>query len=186
MANNAGRVCAVALWYELHLGKNEIKWYYTAPDTHSRRKKQWITTSPLKSIYCTESCWEQAVFPLRDPVNLKAGDEVNVDIKLQGHFTMSEFDPVSKRGKDRKTLLSVPKELLTTMNDTKLMECYDIIARGLKSCGKLRLLDATRCGGLISLFAMKHAEKGNIQTTFLIPSELSAAPMPAPSLGWQE
>ena len=176
MAKKAGRVCAVALWFELHMGTHETKWYYTAPEIESRSKKERITTSPLRSSFCSKSCWEQAVFPLRDPVNLKAGDEVDVDIELKGHFTMSKFEPLSKRGEDRKSLLSVPKEFLTTMNDTKLMESYDKIACGLKSRGKLRILDATRCGGLISLFAMKYAKKGDIQTTFLIPSELSASP----------
>ena len=153
MAKQAGRVCAVAMWFELDLGIDGIT----------------INTSPLNS---TKTCWEQAVFPLRDPVNLLAGDEVDVELELQGHFTMSKFEPVSKRGADGKTSLSVPKEFLATMNDSSLMECYDRIAQSLQSQGKVRILDTTQCGGLISLFAMKYAN-GGIDTTFLIPSESS-------------
>ena len=153
VAKQAGRVCAVAMWFELDLGIDGIT----------------INTSPLNS---TKTCWEQAVFPLRDPVNLLAGDEVDVELELQGHFTMSKFEPVSKRGADGKTSLSVPKEFLTTMNDSSLMECYDRIAQSLQSQGKVRILDTTQCGGLISLFAMKYAN-GGIDTTFLIPSESS-------------
>ena len=129
-----------------------------------------ISTSPLNS---KKTCWEQAVFPLPEPINLEAGDEVDVELALQGHFTMSKFDPVSKRREDEKTSLSVPKEFLTTMNDRNLVKCYDKIARGLQKRGKVRILDATR-SGLISLFAMKYA-KGDIETTFLITSELSAS-----------
>ena len=114
------------------------------------------------------------MFPLRYPVNLEAGDQVDVELDLQGHFTMSKFEPVSKVGEHGKTSLPVPKEFLTTMNDTKLMEFYDRIAQRLQTRGKVRVLDATRCGGLISLFAMKHANcdnSGGIETTFLIPSD---------------
>lgn len=102
-----GIIHALAIWFNLNLTE-EIS----------------ITTNPLDENYC--KCWEQAVFYLDHPVYVREGEILTlrvtvIDCKLN-------FDIVD-REESNHSCLRVSKDIVTFINDDKLMESIFAVAQ---------------------------------------------------------
>ncbi len=139
-----GSLSAVALWFELDFG---AKGDETREHTYS--------TSPIGG---GGGCWEQAIFPVLTPMDVKIGDEFEVHIAVEGKnvFFLKDFRKVpapagetSTPGKRRRTgdegeeekedrereLLRLPSDILVALNDAVLThayaECAKVVRLGL-------------------------------------------------------
>lgn len=103
----AGVIHALAVWFDLNLTE-EIS----------------ITTNPLDENYC--KCWEQAVFYLDHPVYVGEGEILTLRVTIND--CKLNFDVVDTE-ENTHDCLRVSKDVITFMNDDKLMESIIAVAQ---------------------------------------------------------
>lgn len=102
-----GVIHALAVWFDLNLTE-EIS----------------ITTNPLDENYC--KCWEQAVFYLDHPVYVREGEILTLRVTLND--CKLNFNVVD-RGDNTHDCVRVSKDVITFINDDKLMESIIAVAQ---------------------------------------------------------
>ena len=139
---------AVALWFELYLldGKceNDMK----------------ITTKPpTKEQINNKNCWDQAIFPIQQPMQIKSGDELDIKVNLKGHFSLQSCEKIQGSNLEKTTatkaeiFLKFPAHTIIQLNDRQLQNCYQCLVDNItssmrqqerwKSKRKIDILDLT-------------------------------------------
>ncbi len=93
-----------------------------------------------------KTCWEQAIFPLQNPISADAGDLLLVKFHLQDKLTLEQCSKKKHREtpKEVPTVLAVPECVLTMAGDRVLMNMYELVVRDLSLQHRhLRVLDLT-------------------------------------------
>ena len=112
------QVDAAVLWFELHL-----------LDKNKYGKDVKISTKPiLRKDFADNNCWEQAVFPLTNPIGIGQGDEIELKVKLKGHFSLESCEKIKPDQSDKKqvskTDLQLPSHIIAQLNDGLIQESY--------------------------------------------------------------
>lgn len=127
----SGTIHALAVWFELNLDE-EIT----------------ISTDPFNS---NVKCWEQAVFHLDHPIEVKAGDLLKLKPRIvEGQI---HFDVLSHEN-DCEDCFEVSREIISFLNDTELVK--NVINAAEKYSGDLRVIDFN----VFPLFGFLMAKKG--------------------------
>ena len=120
---------AIALWFELHLlDKNKF-----GQDIIISTKPSLDQTNKSKEA----TCWEQAVFPLLNPISVKSGDEIEIKINLKGHFSLEscvKTKTSEQNVEESESLtLKLPSTAIIRLNDTDLQNAYQNLAKKISS-----------------------------------------------------